>query len=87
MQKNPEKRKNNSALQNKELLGTEISEGPDGEALADRQFVTALARGLEVLRCFSAQSRLLSNGELAERTGLASSPCHVSPTPWFSWVI
>lgn len=73
MQKNPEKHKNNSALQNKELLGTEVSEGPDGEALADRQFVTALARGLEMLRCFSAQSRLLSNGELAERTGLAKS--------------
>ncbi|THF56214.1 IclR family transcriptional regulator [Pseudothauera rhizosphaerae] len=44
-----------------------------GDTDGDRQFVTALARGLEVLRCFSAQNRLLSNGELAARTGLAKS--------------
>lgn len=35
--------------------------------------VTALARGLELLRCFTPQSTELSNGELAERTGLAKS--------------
>ncbi|WP_211090241.1 IclR family transcriptional regulator [Pseudothauera nasutitermitis] len=47
--------------------------GEVAEAQDDRQFVTALARGLEVLRCFSAQTRLLSNSELAARTGLAKS--------------
>lgn len=36
----------------------------------DRQFATTLARGLELLRCFSASDVQLSNGELAERTGL-----------------
>jgi DNA-binding IclR family transcriptional regulator len=35
--------------------------------------VTALARGLEILRCFSPQETELSNGELAARTGLPKS--------------
>lgn len=35
--------------------------------------VAALARGLELLRCFTAQAPTLSNGELAERTGLPKS--------------
>lgn len=36
----------------------------------DRQFVTALARGLSVLRAFRPGDGVLGNGELAERTGL-----------------
>jgi DNA-binding IclR family transcriptional regulator len=40
---------------------------------ADRHFVTALARGLDLLRCFNARDRALSNGELAARTGLPKS--------------
>jgi len=36
----------------------------------DRKFVTALARGLEVLRAFTPTEGLLGNGEIAERTGL-----------------
>lgn len=36
----------------------------------DRQFVTALARGLEILRCFKADKALLGNQEIAEKTGL-----------------
>lgn len=36
----------------------------------DRQFVTALARGLEVLRAFEPHDGPLGNRELAERTGL-----------------
>jgi len=36
----------------------------------DRQFVTALARGLEVLRCFRPGESMLGNQEIAERTGL-----------------
>ncbi|HYF55039.1 MAG TPA: IclR family transcriptional regulator, partial [Salinarimonas sp.] len=42
---------------------------PDGPEDADRNFVTALARGLEVLRAFDS-ARLLGNGEIAARTGL-----------------
>ncbi|MGJ3264878.1 MAG: IclR family transcriptional regulator [Salinarimonas sp.] len=47
----------------------------DGEAAGqdvgkDRQFVTALARGLEVLRAFRPGDVELGNWELAERTGL-----------------
>lgn len=36
----------------------------------DRKFVVALARGLEVLRCFRARDGFLTNHEIAERTGL-----------------
>lgn len=40
------------------------------EGVQDRQFVTALARGLEVLRCFEPGDRYLGNQDIAERTGL-----------------
>lgn len=36
----------------------------------DRDFVMALARGLEVLRAFSSERAALGNGEIAKRTGL-----------------
>jgi DNA-binding IclR family transcriptional regulator len=36
----------------------------------DRQFVTALARGLDILRCFKPGDRYLGNQEIARRTGL-----------------
>jgi DNA-binding IclR family transcriptional regulator len=39
----------------------------------DRDFVTALARGLELLRAFRREGEALGNGELAERTGLSRS--------------
>jgi DNA-binding IclR family transcriptional regulator len=37
---------------------------------SDRQFVTALARGLELLRCFRDGQRHLGNGDLARRSGI-----------------
>ncbi|VCU71765.1 Pca regulon regulatory protein [Pigmentiphaga humi] len=37
----------------------------------DKQFATTLARGLELLRCFSPQRPTLSNGELSALTGLS----------------
>jgi DNA-binding IclR family transcriptional regulator len=40
------------------------------DAVGDRQFAIALARGLEVLRAFTAADRSLSNRELCDRTGL-----------------
>jgi DNA-binding IclR family transcriptional regulator len=46
----------------------------------DRQFVTALARGVEVLRCFSLEQPELGSTEIAEITGLPQSTvwrlCH-----------
>lgn len=36
----------------------------------DRQFVTSLARGLELLRCFTPRDSMLSNLDLARKTGL-----------------
>ncbi|MFC2967281.1 IclR family transcriptional regulator [Acidimangrovimonas pyrenivorans] len=45
----------------------EESELETGE---DRNFVTALARGLEVLRCFRPNEMTLTNQDIATRTGL-----------------
>ncbi|MGH8811856.1 MAG: IclR family transcriptional regulator [Advenella sp.] len=42
----------------------------------DRQFVTALARGLEILQCFDAEQRMLGTTDIAQMTGLAQ------PTVW-----
>ncbi len=39
----------------------------------DRHFVTALARGLDVLACFRAFDTVLGNAELAQRCGLPKS--------------
>ena len=39
----------------------------------DRHFVTALARGLEVLASFRHGDRMLGNQELSKRCGLAKS--------------
>jgi len=36
----------------------------------DRQFVSALARGLEILRCFRPGEAALTNSEMARRTGM-----------------
>ncbi|WP_298495315.1 IclR family transcriptional regulator [uncultured Maritimibacter sp.] len=40
------------------------------DADGDRKFVTALARGLDVLRCFRPHETTLTNQEIAQRTGL-----------------
>ncbi|HSH91139.1 MAG TPA: IclR family transcriptional regulator [Ramlibacter sp.] len=40
------------------------------DTLGDRQFATTLARGLEVLRCFTPEEPILGNKELSDRTGL-----------------
>lgn len=45
---------------------------PSGDAV-DRDFVTALARGLDVLRCFSRNSALLGPKEVARMSGLPKS--------------
>ena len=42
-------------------------------AKKDRHFVTALARGLDVLACFRTGDALLGNGDLAERCRLPKS--------------
>lgn len=43
----------------------------DGELESkDRNFVTALARGLEILRCFRRGDLTLTNSDFSERTGL-----------------
>ncbi|RSF05150.1 IclR family transcriptional regulator [Achromobacter aegrifaciens] len=52
------------------------NDATEDSAEPDRQFVTALARGLDILRCFSAERRMLGTTELAHLTGLAQ------PTVW-----
>jgi len=39
----------------------------------DRQFATTLARGLDILHCFTARDPQLGNAELAARTGMAKA--------------
>jgi DNA-binding IclR family transcriptional regulator len=51
-----------------ETLATEA--GIRAEEARDRRFVTALARGLAILRCFKRSERWLANSEIASRTGL-----------------
>lgn len=53
---------------------TEGRAAPEGRG--DRQFVTALARGLEILRCFNAARTELGTMDLANLTGLPQ------PTVW-----
>lgn len=50
------------------------TEAVEAEANGDRQFVTALHRGLDILRAFTPNDKAgLGNRELAERTGLPNS--------------
>ncbi|MFA6022118.1 MAG: helix-turn-helix domain-containing protein, partial [Rhodospirillales bacterium] len=44
--------------------------GNDQEDSKDRMFITALARGLEVLRCFGPSDSMLGNQDISQRTGL-----------------
>lgn len=55
------------------LTGTAAAKGKGAQRASPqdpRKFVTALSRGLEVLRAFGAGDRQLGNQELAARTGL-----------------
>lgn len=45
----------------------------DKNGQKERKFVTALARGLDVLKCFGPGDLFLGNNQIAERTGLAKS--------------
>ncbi|AWN48224.1 IclR family transcriptional regulator [Methylobacterium terrae] len=47
-----------------------VAQGPAEAEDGDRQFVTALARGLQVLRAFRDAAEMLGNREIAARTGL-----------------
>jgi DNA-binding IclR family transcriptional regulator len=47
-----------------------VPEGADASADKDRNFVVALARGMELLRCFSTHEMVLGNQDLAAKTGL-----------------
>jgi DNA-binding IclR family transcriptional regulator len=52
------------------LADLDAADSLAGDAGKDPQFVTALARGLEVLRAFSQGGGLLGNQEIARLTGL-----------------
>jgi DNA-binding IclR family transcriptional regulator len=53
-----------------DALGTDRAAETRRHALDDRKFVTALARGLDVLSAFTPSDGLLGNQEIAARTGL-----------------
>ena len=50
-----------------------LSASATSNAKEDRHFVTALARGLDVLACFRSSDKMLGNQELAERSKLPKS--------------
>jgi DNA-binding IclR family transcriptional regulator len=54
----------------------EAMAGDAPEQAKDRQYVTALARGLAILRCFTRATPVLGSAEIARRTGLPQ------PTVW-----
>lgn len=56
-----------------ELPAITAAEAGARGAKEDRHFVTALARGLELLACFRSGDKLLGNQELAERARLPKS--------------
>jgi DNA-binding IclR family transcriptional regulator len=58
----------------KKTADAAIAQGAEKEK--DRQYVTALARGLEVLRCFTRATPALGTAEIARMTGLPQ------PTVW-----
>ncbi|MGV8891874.1 MAG: IclR family transcriptional regulator [Burkholderiaceae bacterium] len=51
-------------------MDDEIQVFSDDDVKKDRQFVNALARGLEILRCFRPGEKYLTNTELSKRTGM-----------------
>ena len=56
-----------------ENSGSSVPALVKSNAKEDRHFVTALARGLELLACFRSGEKLLGNQELAERSKLPKS--------------
>ncbi|MBV1774770.1 IclR family transcriptional regulator [Burkholderiaceae bacterium DAT-1] len=54
-------------------MSTQPHAAPEDDLSNDRLFVTALARGLDILQAFGMQDRQLGNQELAQRTGLPKS--------------
>lgn len=50
---------------------TQETEQLEEAETGDRQFVSSLARGLDILGCFRTDDRFLSNHEISRRTGLA----------------
>lgn len=63
-------------------MPTDISEDDDLKGNEkDRMFITALARGLDVLRCFTVSDAFLGNQEISKRTGLAKpTVCRMTHT-------
>jgi len=56
------------------MQDSEVSEGLEpAHNPEDRYFITALARGLEVLSCFRSADKGLTNQQIAERCGLPKS--------------
>lgn len=65
-------------MQDTEVDGIDLEpgRGPDSDPARsheERYFITALARGLEVLSCFRAADKGLTNQQIAERCGLPKS--------------
>ena len=61
----------NKRLLTQDIRNVRLKAAHRRREVGDRQFVTALARGLAILRCYRTGEIYLSNQELARRSGLA----------------
>src|SRR5438105_15885292 len=68
----PSRQSGNSPMRKPRQKSPPVSRVLDGfaEFSGDKQFATTLARGLEILRCFTPEAPVLGNKDLATRTGL-----------------
>jgi DNA-binding IclR family transcriptional regulator len=73
MNKPPKAPHGRQAKPPRKAAGVKTPAGRAKQPKADRHFVTALARGLEVLACYRHGDRVLGNQELSQRCGLAKS--------------
>ncbi len=63
----------NAAPQPRQRPAPDTAGGAAAAERGDRRFVSALARGLQVLRCFKLGEERLGNQQLAERCQLPKS--------------
>lgn len=62
-----------AGIMEQDMAGEQERRARQANIKEDRHFVTALARGLDVLSCFRSGEKTLGNQELAERTRLPKS--------------
>lgn len=66
---NPQRGQDSFSMARKRNAFPDVAQAPE-DGTKDRNFVVALARGLEILRCFEPRDGVLGNQEIAARTAI-----------------